>query len=174
MAECGFVYALSNDKMPGIYKVGCTERSPRERAAELSKASGVPVPFEVLFYLEARDFQTVERKFHEWLADCRVSPDREFFECDLKHLVGIFYFYPGRLSFCDATARPERVDHDIQRWFTSSCLCDELGVNDFAELHNPFDTRATERSMDSAVEIWQVAQGAARLRIVGGADDEPF
>ena len=33
----GYVYVLSNESMPGIYKVGMTGRSVEERAKELSK-----------------------------------------------------------------------------------------------------------------------------------------
>ena len=44
----GSVYVLESDAMPGFYKIGWTERSPHERAKELSGTS-VPSPYRVVF-----------------------------------------------------------------------------------------------------------------------------
>jgi hypothetical protein len=41
----GFVYLLSNPSMPGLLKIGYTERDVTERAAEISAATGVPEPY---------------------------------------------------------------------------------------------------------------------------------
>jgi hypothetical protein len=41
----GFVYILSNKKMPGLVKIGCTTRPVVERTAELNSMTGVPAPF---------------------------------------------------------------------------------------------------------------------------------
>ena len=50
--ESGFVYILSNELMPNIYKVGFTERNPDERANEirlhLPPADGVDFIFHAL------------------------------------------------------------------------------------------------------------------------------
>ena len=43
----GWVYVLSNEFMPGIYKIGMTTTSPATRAKELSSATGVPAPFKI-------------------------------------------------------------------------------------------------------------------------------
>jgi hypothetical protein len=40
----GFVYILSNDSMPGLYKIGFTHNSVRQRIRDLS-ATGVPTAF---------------------------------------------------------------------------------------------------------------------------------
>jgi len=100
MSQIGFVYILVNEYMPDVYKVGCTERSPHERAAELSKGTGVPDPFQVLCYMEVRDFQSVERALHAWLAQFRISDNREFFHHGLHHAVGWMFHHRERLSFC--------------------------------------------------------------------------
>ncbi|MDC0850100.1 GIY-YIG nuclease family protein [Pseudomonas aeruginosa] len=42
MSGYGFVYVLTSPAMPGLYKVGATTRSPRQRAEELSRGTGVP------------------------------------------------------------------------------------------------------------------------------------
>ena len=45
--ESGFVYILSNELMPNIYKVGFTARNPDERSVEITSKSGLPKPFKV-------------------------------------------------------------------------------------------------------------------------------
>lgn len=97
----GFVYILVNEYMPDVYKVGCTERSPHERAAELSKPTGVPSPFEVLCYAEFEDFQSVERDMHEWLSPHRISANREFFHFGLEYAVRLLWWHRKRLSFTE-------------------------------------------------------------------------
>ena len=77
----GWVYVMDNDAFPGAVKVGCTTRTPAERAAELSRGSGVPLPFRVAGSRAVPDCVAVERQVHRMLADVRVSKDREFFHC---------------------------------------------------------------------------------------------
>src|SRR5688572_6679317 len=45
----GYLYVLINPSLPGLVKIGKTNRDPEQRAAELSAATGVPTPF-VLVY----------------------------------------------------------------------------------------------------------------------------
>lgn len=117
MSKIGFVYILTNEYMPGVYKVGCTERSPHERAAELSAPTGVPAPFEVLCYVECHDFQAIERKVHAWLSDFRVSNGREFF-CDrLELAVRLLYWLPTRLSFTSPFPADDQVELALEHVF---------------------------------------------------------
>ena len=82
MADFGYVYCLGNGCMPGIYKIGKTERSVMKRAQELSSSTSVPVSFHVLFYVETDSMSDLELMIHKDLDDHRVSRNREFFECD--------------------------------------------------------------------------------------------
>ncbi|EMD5788153.1 GIY-YIG nuclease family protein [Proteus mirabilis] len=83
----GWVYILSNEYMPGIYKVGMTTISPENRAKELSSATGVPDKFKVeaSFYSEfpSNDESTV----HDYLDKYRINESREFFKCDLEEII---------------------------------------------------------------------------------------
>lgn len=99
----GFVYMLRNDYMPDVVKIGCTERSPHRRAAELSKATGVPTPFQVVCYIEVRDHERCEREIHDWLSAHRVPSNREFFSSLRREefLVGIFRWHPEQLAFTE-------------------------------------------------------------------------
>lgn len=105
MKQFGFVYLLGNHWMPDLYKIGCTERSPHKRAAELSDHTGVPEAFDVLCYIEVEDFQAVERRFHALFSGERINTGREFFHSeDLGRFVGAFLRYDGALAFTDCDA----------------------------------------------------------------------
>lgn len=105
MSKFGFVYALSNRSMPGLFKIGMTDRSPSERALELSKATGCPTPFELMFYTEVFDARAVERNLHEELAEYRVDESREFFRLgSMAALVEIFHQIAGRPFITDIAA----------------------------------------------------------------------
>lgn len=78
----GFVYVLRNDCMPGIYKIGMTDRAPSQRCEELSRSTSVPKRFDVVCFAEVDDAKAVERGLHEAFARSRVSRDREFFRLD--------------------------------------------------------------------------------------------
>lgn len=78
----GFIYLLSNPYMPGLVKIGFTERDVFERAKELSAATGVPAPYVVEAYFPARNASD-EAAIHQVLVDNRV-PDREFFRVPVE------------------------------------------------------------------------------------------
>ena len=86
----GFVYILSNSIMPDIYKVGFTERSPLQRAADLSNTS-IPTPYQVLCYGELDFPMELERSLHESYKRCRVTHNREFFKFDYEDLMSVAY-----------------------------------------------------------------------------------
>jgi hypothetical protein len=67
-----------------IYKVGLTRRSSEARASELSAATGVPLPFDILASWEVGDCGLVEHEVHRALARFRINPRREFFHADLS------------------------------------------------------------------------------------------
>jgi len=81
----GCIYILENDAMPGLYKVGWTERSPEERAKELS-GTGLPSPYRVAFSKSTNLTGEVEKLIHKHLDEYRLRSNREFFKADLKIL----------------------------------------------------------------------------------------
>lgn len=76
MAEV--VYVLTNEAMPGIVKIGCTQSDLATRVRSLFQ-TGVPLPFEVFYACEVADCRFVERQLHDAFGDHRVSKSREFF-----------------------------------------------------------------------------------------------
>lgn len=86
MSKDGFVYFLTNRAMPGLFKIGRTERNPRRRIAELSTKSGLPFDFDLLCYIDVPDDVAAEYWFHRCFADLRANAGREFFRLDIAHL----------------------------------------------------------------------------------------
>lgn len=109
----GFIYCLGNEYMPETYKIGMTERSPTQRSIELSNATGVPVPFDLLCYGEVEDPMQVEREIHEYFQDWRVNLSREFFRCPYNKIREIFSEYS--LSMAE-TYDGERIREFYERY----------------------------------------------------------
>lgn len=80
----GIVYVLSNPAMPGLVKIGMTEREDTgARLAELY-GTGVPFPFHCEFAYLVDDPRDVEAKLHNKFVKMRVNPHREFFAIDAR------------------------------------------------------------------------------------------
>ena len=79
----GYVYILSNPAMPGLLKIGYTERDVQERVKELSN-TGIPSPFEIEAVFESSKPYQDEQKIHNYFSKFKDSNNREFFNIDLK------------------------------------------------------------------------------------------
>lgn len=88
LLDHGFVYILSNDSMQGIFKVGITTNTVRQRMRELN-ATGVPTPFraEKIFQVQLRHLSSVERHAHKKLKDRGLHQGKEFFRAQLSACV---------------------------------------------------------------------------------------
>ncbi|MFD6467194.1 GIY-YIG nuclease family protein [Streptomyces goshikiensis] len=84
--ETGFVYVMQNAAMQDLVKIGFTTKLPEERAHDLSKPTGVPLPFGVSFRALTMRWREVERMVHQQLADHRVSR-KEFFTVSVGEAV---------------------------------------------------------------------------------------
>ncbi|GGB84842.1 GIY-YIG nuclease family protein [Deinococcus soli (ex Cha et al. 2016)] len=87
----GYLYALANDSMPGVFKVGCTTRNPFDRAKEL-RTTGVPTPFFVIAAIHVPDVKAAEAAAHVRLGQLgvRVQGDREFFSTTAREIGQVF------------------------------------------------------------------------------------
>lgn len=69
-----------------VYKVGWTSKTAKERAKELSSASGVPKSFIVVKYWKHENPDKIEKDIHAILDPYRISENREFFKLEYKAL----------------------------------------------------------------------------------------
>jgi T5orf172 domain len=72
------VYILTNEAMPGLIKIGCTNGELASRIKQLY-STGVPLPFELFYACEVTNCEVVESKLHDAFGDHRLSKGREFF-----------------------------------------------------------------------------------------------
>jgi S-DNA-T family DNA segregation ATPase FtsK/SpoIIIE len=84
-----FIYILENASMPGLVKIGRTERSVSERVNELSSSTGVPTGFIVVKEYAVANSVEAEKLIHERLSDYRVSDNREFFKMEVADAMDI-------------------------------------------------------------------------------------
>ena len=91
MPIIGYLYVFVNSSMPGLVKIGRTERSPADRAAELSTFTAVPTPFVHVFDEQFEDSEAAEAAVHALLEQrgVRTSPSREFFTISAKEAIDI-------------------------------------------------------------------------------------
>lgn len=81
------IYVLTNEAMPDLVKIGFTDSDVETRMTDLSRASGVPLPFECYFAAEVNDATKLEKTLHQLFAETRVNPKREFFRVDPEKVV---------------------------------------------------------------------------------------
>ena len=78
-AKAGFVYAIANDAMPGLVKIGATTRDPIERLHEARACTWAPPSFRIIAEAGTGDAFGTERAIHALLAPRRADARREFF-----------------------------------------------------------------------------------------------
>ncbi len=87
----GYIYCFSNPSMPGLYKVGMTDRTPEERAKELY-STGVPEPFVIELAIKVQDPKHAESVIHKALESftIRPNPKREYFRASIQQIKLVF------------------------------------------------------------------------------------
>lgn len=99
----GYVYVLSNPSMPGLLKIGMTRFNPSRRVHELSSATGVPTPFQLVYYREFHDCVAAEIEIHSLLASkgLRYNDQREFFTIDTVEAINILLSLDNNIEDID-------------------------------------------------------------------------
>lgn len=83
------IYLLTNESMPDLIKIGMTDERLEDRIKELSRHTGVPLPFEVYFACEVEDMRKVEKSLHDAFMDHRINPKKEFFKINPERVISI-------------------------------------------------------------------------------------
>lgn len=102
----GVVYALRNEAMPGLVKIGRSNRDTEQRMREIY-GTGVPLPFECIIAREVENATMVEKALHQAFGPYRINPKREFFQIGEEQVEGILNAWPGE-------DRTEKMDQETR------------------------------------------------------------
>ena len=83
------VYILSSPSQPNLVKIGFTDRNAEDRAKEISRATGVALPFKVQWVFHCYNGKELEGRVHRHLKEYRVNKDREFFNISVKEAIKV-------------------------------------------------------------------------------------
>ncbi len=75
----GHIYVLQNTSVPGVFKIGFTERSVADRLNEINSSPGVISPWQVRDFWFTKNPYAAEQEIHRRLNDFRVENNREGF-----------------------------------------------------------------------------------------------
>lgn len=106
--DYGLVYVLTNPAMPGLVKIGMTNRVDMEQRMRELYGTGVPVPFKCEYACKVKKSNTklLEQVLHTAFSPNRVNPQREFFDIEPEQAIAI-------LRFCDEGDVTSEVSHKI-------------------------------------------------------------
>lgn len=92
------VYVLTKPAMPGLVKIGMTDRDDVQRRMGDLYTTGVPLPFECVIAreIEGRQALEIENALHTAFGPNRVNTSREFFEIDPEQVQALLRVMPGR------------------------------------------------------------------------------
>lgn len=97
----GFIYCFSNLSMPGILKIGMTERTPEIRLndANSSDTWRPPTPYKIEFAKKVFNPKQKEATLHTLLSQYtkRINPKREFFNVSPEEVKTFFDLIDGDL-----------------------------------------------------------------------------
>ena len=94
----GWLYCMSNESIPGIYKIGKTDRSPEIRLKEANTCTYALPFFKIEFAKEVQDINKKEKAIHLFFASSgkRVHPKREFFKTSVEEIKALFDLTDGK------------------------------------------------------------------------------
>ena len=105
------VYVLTNPAMPGIVKIGMTDKLEVQPRMRDLYTTGVPLPFDCVIAREIEDKEAaeIERALHTAFDPYRINPYREFFEVEPEQVEVLLRVMPGR----DVTPREAGQSTDL-------------------------------------------------------------
>ena len=110
----GYIYCFSNDGMPGILKVGMTERTPELRLNEANNSGTWTLPsFKIVIAKKVLNPKQKELTLHILLSQYtqRIHPKREFFRVSQEEVKTFFDLIDGEL-WVETLEKEEEYEED--------------------------------------------------------------
>jgi hypothetical protein len=67
-----------------MLKIGFTDLTPERRAEQLSRSTGVVLPFKVEWAFHCYNAEQLEKELHRHLEGQRINNNREFFDLEVN------------------------------------------------------------------------------------------
>jgi len=113
----GYIYCFSNSSMPGILKVGMTERTPEIRLSEANASDTwrPPTPYNIEFAKKVSNPSQKEKTLHELLEQyvVRIHPRREFFRVTQEEVIKFFDLMDGEMWTRTSEEKEEDEDDTL-------------------------------------------------------------
>lgn len=147
----GYVYVMSNPSMPGMFKIGYTERPVEERLQEANQPNTwIPTPFLLEFAKFVVNPEQKELTIHKILTKDRVNPRREFFRVDLEQIKLLF-------DLMDTTHAPEPEPDTESRVIGDEVL--RLFLDTFIYPSTATDEAVPWTKIQACFQTWKRDQG---------------
>jgi hypothetical protein len=147
---------MSNPEMPGMLKIGYTERPMDERLQEANASTWVPQPFSIEFAKHVNEPNAKEQTIHRILKEKRVNPKREFFRVSTEEVRLLFELMDG--SWWD----PEMEDEQPQ--LTGSQVV-AMFLDKFIYPAKQGDPPATAAGVTIGFKTWKTQEGFKNGRV---------
>jgi len=153
--NAGYLYVLINASLPGLVKIGRTQRAPTHRAAEISSATGVPTPFLVAFEQAFSDCFVAEAYVHQYLAaqGYRTSENREFFNISATDAITALLSTPGRIDSLNEVASIGKDEPAVETTPFWRSLVEEALDHLYGMESRLIDPAKAAKILEKAVEI---------------------
>ena len=119
----GYIYCFSNQSMPGILKIGMTERTPEIRLNEANRSDTwrPPTLYKIEFAKKVLNPKQKETTLHKLLSQYteRINPKGEFFRVSTEEVKTFFDLIDGDLWVKD----PEEEEEDEEDNLSTISKC---------------------------------------------------
>lgn len=173
----GWIYCMSNAAMPGLLKIGMTERTPDIRLSEANTSNTwIPMPFVLEFAKRVTNPEQKEKTLHKLLEQYteRINPRREFFRVTLEEVKVFFDLIDGEMwTGIDVVATntvviSEPIDaqstEDVESITPEECMLGkQLGSRDMTKC---FSDGQYIRHVIEVSGIWQGIYNIERNKII--------
>lgn len=113
----GYLYCFSNPSMPGILKIGMTERTPDARLIEANSSDTwrPPTPYIIEFAKKVSNPSQKEKTIHTLLEQytIRIHPRREFFRVTTQEVSVFFDLMDGEI-WSETRRLEEELEEEVE------------------------------------------------------------
>lgn len=171
----GWIYCISNTSMPGLLKIGMTERTPDIRLSEANTSNTwIPQPFVLEMAKRVINPDQKEKTLHKLLEQYteRVNPRREFFRVTLEEVKVFFDLIDGEVWIGVGSNNiddiPELIDtqsaEDVESIMSEECFQGkQFGCRDMTKC---FSDGQYIRHVIGGCGIWQGIYNKERNKII--------